>query len=82
MSINTNQLENEIRAIIAKIIEVDEDKIKLDTPLTEELGADSMQALEIMVALDKKYKVSINEVDLPKMTTLQNIINIISELSK
>src|SRR3989338_2034571 len=57
-------LENEIRKIVAKIIEVEPEKIGLDTHFVEDLGADSMTALEIMAALEKKFNINIPEEDL------------------
>lgn len=75
------QLESEIRDIIAKVIEVNKERILLDTHLIEDLVADSMQALEIMVALDKKYKINISESEIPKMTSLRNILKLVNDLT-
>lgn len=69
-------MEEDIRNLIARIIESDPSKIGLETNLVDELGADSMMALEIMFALEKKYDVDISESDLPKMTTLKEIIEL------
>lgn len=75
-----NKYEDEVRGVLAKIIEVNPSKINLETNLIEELGADSMMALEIMAALEKKYTVTIPEEDLPKMTSLQEILNLLDKL--
>ena len=75
-------IENEIKAIIAKIIEVLPDKILLETDFIEELGADSMMALEIMAALEKKYDITIPEEDLPKMSNLKQVLELVLVLMK
>ena len=58
--LESNQLdiEQDVKKIISKIIEAEPEKIGLDTYFVEELGADSMMALEIMAALEKKYNIT------------------------
>lgn len=74
---NIATIQEEIKNIIAKIIEVEPERIGMETHLVEELGADSMMALEIMAALEKKYRITIPEEDLPKMTNLKQIIGLV-----
>ena len=73
-------LENEIRKIVAKIIEVEPEKIGLDTHFVEDLGADSMTALEIMAALEKKFNINIPEEDLPKLATLKQASELVQAI--
>ncbi len=73
-------LENEIRSIVAEILEVDESKIATNARFVEELGMDSMMALEILAAVEKKYKIKIPEEYLPKVTSLNNMVDIASGL--
>lgn len=76
------QLRNEIADVIAKILELDTSSIGDDQSFIEDLGADSMMALEIMVALEKKYKIDISEEKLPKMTTLRQTVDLVQKLFK
>ena len=69
-------LEQEIRALIAEIVEMDEDKITPDANLVEDLGMDSMMALEILASVEKKYKIKIDEEYLTKLTSLKQIIEV------
>ncbi|MFH1858240.1 MAG: acyl carrier protein [Candidatus Omnitrophota bacterium] len=80
MSKITGNLEDEIRSLIAEIIEVEPSKIKLDTHLVNDLGIDSMMALEILAAVEKKYKVKIPEGYLPKMTSLAGAVEVAKEM--
>ncbi|MDP2941059.1 MAG: acyl carrier protein [Candidatus Omnitrophota bacterium] len=50
-------LANEIREIVAEILEIDLEKISPDARFVEDLGMDSMMALEIVVAVERKYKI-------------------------
>jgi acyl carrier protein len=72
-------LENEIRAIIAEIIEKDPAEITPDAKFYEDLGVDSMMALEILAAMEKKYKIAIPEEKLAELTTLGKTVEVARE---
>ena len=74
-------LEKDIRDIVAEVLEKKPDEIPLEAKLFEDLGADSMMALEILAALEKKYKVIVPEESLPQMTTLKKIIDLAESLT-
>ncbi|MFC1709671.1 acyl carrier protein [Candidatus Omnitrophota bacterium] len=76
------EFEQEIREIIAEIIERDSKDITLDANLFEDLGADSMMALEILAAMEKKYHVVVPEDKLPELTSLRKIMNMVENLKK
>lgn len=63
-------LEKELREIIAKIVEIDPEKITLEANFVEDLGMDSMMALEILAAMEKKYKIQVPE---EKLNELKNL---------
>jgi len=75
-----DNLEKEIRSLIAEIIEIEEDKIISSAKLVEELGMDSMMALEILASIEKKYKIRIPEEYLPKVTSLENMVAITKKI--
>ena len=72
-------LEKGIRAVIAEIIEIGPEEITLEANFVEELGMDSMMALEILAAIEKKYKVQIPEEKLMKLTNLKGAIELTKE---
>jgi len=72
-------LENELRGLVAEIIEKDPSMVTLDAKFFQDLGVDSMMTLEILAAIEKKYKISIPEERLPQMTTLREVLNIAQE---
>ena len=74
--IKADNLEQDIRSLIADIIEMEPSQIAPDASLVEDLGMDSMMALEILAAMEKKYKIKIPEEDLPKITTLNRAIEL------
>lgn len=72
-------LENDIRSLIAEIIEKDPAQITPDAKFVEELGVDSMMALEILAGIEKKYKIAIPEEKLTQITTLKETVAIAKE---
>ncbi len=73
-------LEKEIISIISDVSGVDEGEISLDANLVTDLEIDSIKAIEIAVAVEKKYKVSIRDEDIPKITTPGQIITLTKNL--
>ena len=73
-------LEKEIRQLVSEIIEVEPSKIEPNTHLVKDLGIDSMMALEILAAIEKKYKIRIPEGYLPKMATLAEATAVAREM--
>ncbi|CAK8718909.1 MAG: acyl carrier protein [Candidatus Electrothrix sp. AW2] len=71
---------DEIRDIILEIIEdIDEDAefddLDADQPLRDQLDLDSMDFLDIVMELRKRYKLQIPEEDYPELATLTSCVN-------
>ncbi len=73
-------LEKEIISIIADVSGFDEEEIKPDTHLQNELEIDSIKAIEITVAIEKKYKISVRDEDVPKIVTLKDAVDLVKNL--
>ncbi len=69
-----DKMQEEILDIVSMVIEKEKKQIPLDAHLIQEVGADSMMALEILAALEKKYRIVIPEEKLKEMTTVNRII--------
>ncbi|MCX5677795.1 MAG: acyl carrier protein [Candidatus Omnitrophica bacterium] len=80
MAIQSENIEKEMRSLVAEILEIQEDKIKPSMKFVEELGMDSMMALEILASAEKKYKIKIPEEHLTKVTTLKNLIEVVQNI--
>jgi acyl carrier protein len=79
-NIDFQQIKKEIKTLISEISEIPEDSIKEDAQFFEDLGVDSMMALEIAAQIEKKYKVVISEEEIPKIRSLANIIELLQKL--
>lgn len=70
-------LEAEIRSIVAEIAERDEEEIEGELNFVDDLGFDSMMALEILAKLEKKYRITIPEDELTKLTNLNQTVELV-----
>jgi len=78
--IASDSLEKEIRSLVAEILEIKEEHITPDAKFVDELGMDSMMALEILASVEKKYKIKIPEEYLTKVTSLRSMVDIAKKL--
>ena len=64
-----------IRTIIADQLSVEESSIQPDTSLTKDLEADSLDFVELIMALEDTFDVKIEEDDASNISTVQDIID-------
>jgi len=74
------EVKKEVKNSIAEITEVPLDKLTDDAKFVEDLGIDSMMALEIIASLEKKYRVVIPEEEITKIRSLNNIYELLEKL--
>jgi len=75
-------IDQEVTQLIAEIIEMDPAEINPDAHLVEDLGMDSMMALEILASIEKKFRIKVSEEDLPKITTVNRAIELAKKYVK
>ena len=61
MTFTSGQIREEIKKLIARVTEREPDEILDEAHYMEELGVDSLMAMEVMIAIDKKFKIDIPE---------------------
>lgn len=72
----TDRIETGIMAIISDVSGLDVEDISLDSDFFKDLEIDSIKAIEITVAIEKKFKISVRDEDVPKMTTVRQAIEL------
>lgn len=77
---NEQDISREIISIVADVSGFDEEEITLDMNLAQDLEIDSIKAIEIAVAIEKKYKISIRDEEIPQITTPRKIIELTTKL--
>lgn len=77
-----DKVEQEVRLLVANVIEMDPNTIDPNAHLVEDLGMDSMMALEILAAIEKKFRIQIPEEELPRITTLNKAVELAKKYVK
>ncbi|MCI8327984.1 MAG: acyl carrier protein [Lachnospiraceae bacterium] len=67
----------EIKKIIVEQLDVEEGKITLNTSFQDDLGADSLDLMELTMALEEAYGIEIPEADVEKLMTVADVISYI-----
>lgn len=68
-----------VKQIISKHLGVEESKIKENSNLTEDLGADSLDIVELVIAVESKFDVEIPDRIMENIRTVQDIITYLKE---
>ena len=63
-----------MKEIIAEQLGVEEDEITLDTSFKEDLGADSLDLLELTMALEEEYDIEIPAEELEEIETVNDVV--------
>ena len=69
--------EEKIKQIIAKELEIDEAEVVDNASLIDDLGADSLSVMELMIAFDDEFGVEVPEEDYDKLITVGDLVNYI-----
>jgi acyl carrier protein len=74
--------EKKIIAIIAEQLGVHEDEINPDAALIEDMGADSLDIVELVMAMEEEFEMEIPDEDAEKISTVQDIIDYVKKRSQ
>ena len=71
------EMKEKVTEIIANQLSIAADKIKGDTNIAEELGADSLDLVEILMSLEDEFGISIPDEAIPEIKTINDIVDFI-----
>lgn len=74
-------LEVRVRQAIVTMLGVSLDEVKLESDLTEDLGADSLDLVELVMHLEDEFNVEIDDEKAEPCKTVQDILNLMVELT-
>ena len=63
-----------IKAIIAEVLNVDENEITMETTFTDDLGADSLDIFQIIMGLEEEFDIEIANEDAEKIVTVGDAV--------
>ncbi|MFZ8861661.1 MAG: acyl carrier protein [Thermocrinis sp.] len=72
-------LETRIKEIIADQLGVEIEKLKEDANFVQDLGADSLDVVELVMAFEEEFGIEIPDEDAEKIRTVGDVINYLKE---
>jgi len=66
-----------VRELIIEILSVQPEEIKMDEKLSDSLGVDSTEMVNVILALEKKFDLYIEDKQITKFSSLRDIITLI-----
>jgi len=69
-----------IRDFLVEQLGIDEDAITMDASFEDDLGADSLDLVELVMALEEEYDVEIDDEEAEKLKTVGDAVNFIKSL--
>jgi acyl carrier protein len=74
-------IEEKVKQIVAEQLGVEEDQVTGDAAFMDDLGADSLDTVELVMALEEEFDIEISDEDAEKIATVQDAINYIADNS-
>lgn len=71
-----------VKEIIAEELGIEEEEIKIDSDLSEDLGADSLDAIELIMAIEEEFDVEIADSEATKIKAVSDIVTYLEEAQK
>lgn len=68
-----------VKKIIAEQLSLNEEEINMDSSFLDDLGADSLDVVEIIMALEEEFDIEISDEDAEKATTVGDVVNYIKK---
>ena len=73
-------VENKMIDIIVEQLSVDSEKVVSGASFVDDLGADSLDLVELIMAMEEEFDVEIPDEEAEKITTVQDAINFVDKL--
>ena len=73
------EIFEKVKSITADQLGIDEDKIVMESAFLSDLEADSLDIVELMMALEEEFNIEIPDEDVEKLSTVSDVVNYIKE---
>ena len=74
-----SNIEDRVKKIVAEQLGVKEDEVSKESSFVDDLGADSLDTVELVMALEEEFDTEIPDEEAEQITTVQLAINYINE---
>ncbi len=74
-----NDTFDRVKKLIVEHLDVDEPKIILEASFSDDLGADSLDTVELVMALEEQFEIEISDEEAQKMLTVKNVVDHVNQ---
>ncbi len=71
-------VEDKVRKIVAEKLSVDLAEVRLEASFVDDLGADSLDLVELIMSMEEEFDLDINDTDAEKLVTVKDAIDYIN----
>ena len=68
-----------VKSVVAEQLGIDESEITMDSSFNDDLEADSLDIVELMMALEDEFKIEISDDDAGKISTIGDVVEDIKD---
>ena len=65
--------------MIADVVEIDLERVKETAFFIDDLGADSLDRVELMIRIEKEYQIRISDIEIVKFKTVKNLLDFMKQ---
>ncbi len=73
---------DKVKEIICEELGIEADLVKMEASLSDDLGADSLDAIELIMAVEEKFDVEISDNDAAKIKLVSDMVNFLEGAGK
>ncbi|MSN96468.1 acyl carrier protein [Campylobacter sp. FMV-PI01] len=71
---------DDVRDVVVEQLNVNPEAVKMESKIIEDLGADSLDVVELIMALEEKFDVEIPDSDAEKLISIEDVVKYIEKL--
>ena len=75
----TEEIFEKVKTVIVEQLGIDEANVRMESSFLDDLGADSLDIVEFIMALEEEFGLEIPDEDVEKIVTVKDVVKYISE---
>jgi len=79
MTMSNSEIESRVKKIVVEQLGVKEEEVTADASFVDDLGADSLDTVELVMALEEEFETDIPDEDAEKIVTIKDAVKYIVE---